>query len=75
MKSFFAVSENSKSVKSINFGINRKKIENSNSASRTFMSKAMIKKLLSIKYFDDVIKMQREKHVFKDIWLLARQGV
>ena len=34
----------------------------------------MVNKLLSIKSFDDVIKMQREKHVFKDIWLLARQG-
>ena len=39
------------------------------------MSKAMVKKLLSIKCFDDVIKMQRQKHVFEDIWLLARQGV
>ena len=36
------------------------------------MSKAIVKKLLSIKSFDDVIKLQR---VFKDIWLLARQGV
>ena len=29
------------------------------------MSKAMLKKLLSIKSFDDVVKMQKEKHVFK----------
>ena len=35
----------------------------------------MVKKLLSIKRFDDVIKMQREKHVFKYIWLLERQGI
>ena len=39
------------------------------------MSKTMVTKLLSIKGFDDAIKMQREKHVFKDIWLLAKQGV
>ena len=35
----------------------------------------MVKKLLANKNFDVVIKMLREKHVFKDIWLLARQGV
>ena len=34
------------------------------------MSKAMLKKLLSFKSFDDVIKMQSKKHA----WLLARQG-
>ena len=34
----------------------------------------MVKKLLSIKSFDDVIKMLKEKNVFKDIWLLATQS-
>ena len=38
------------------------------------MSKVMVKKLLLVKDFDNVFKMQREKHVFKDIWLLAKQG-
>ena len=57
--SFFAVSENSKSAKSINFGINRKKIENWVITYKEPMSKAVVKKLLSIKRFDDVIKMQR----------------
>ena len=35
------------------------------------MSKAMVKKLLSIKGFDDVIEMQRQKTCFFKIsWLL-----
>ena len=34
----------------------------------------MVKKLLSVKSFDDVIKMLKEKNVFKDIWLLAAQS-
>ena len=73
MTSFFAVSENSKSAESINFGTNRKKIENWAIPYKelTFL---MVKKLLSIKSFDDVIKMLKEKNVFKDIWLLAAQS-
>ena len=32
-----------------------------NSVQRTYMSKAMVKKFLSIKSFDDAIKIQRQK--------------
>ena len=48
----------------------------SNSVWRIYMSKAMVKKLLWIKSFDDAIKMQKQKTCFFKIsWLLDMRSV
>ena len=76
MTSFFAISENPKSAESINFDINRKKIENlATPYKKLIFLKQWLKSYYELKVLMTSSKWKGKKHVFKDVWLLARQGV